>query len=687
MFWDIDESNILSIPPSNHTGGGDYLAPLVAVKVVSVNDLGTSSSSISMKNKSKVAGSSLNEQSLPFPGVYIRGIWVRNPKIEDSIMSFNGPRLNVSGRDRNDVDDEELLDAVAYVLMKCTNRPLLRRLLESLRGFSASQSCSSTSSSTTTLSSSSSSSWLLKTPRFFNRILEKYKDFFLHEVFEVPVGSIFVSKKLTNSKDPFLSWAADFLKSQNAALFSVLPGSNKYLFEEVSEDELAEKCVKFLLADEKVLNKKSSEPAESTAIEPRTAIKKLMTFMGLAANIRVVFSPAVTIAFVYENMLFAPQTAFTRNYIIKVLNVVQSKMGNGNGYSYASLIQAIFETLDGSGSRVLSKDDINKVLLRAKSVEKESESFTRSTPAGSSSTAQPTDIIELSSPALTTNFNQSASPSKKNQKDIVESVSNTLKNEPKTRKRKSDEESNVLDLIMKAKKRAAAPGANGNIIPETAFVDDGAGNENCLKPTAQLQLIIAADIFGGGEIFADAKNAPILSSRSEGGQAEWPSKRCQRLLAIRTMCKKAVALIGKSIPSIESLLLRVKDGFDSNTSYEAFCNGNNIIVNFAAFLPKLKESHLQQSSTQSNSSSSVEGTYYSPRLLHDFVITVTHELAHLLEGSGGHGQAWRDTHMELLQQVYSSALECCTPGKNAWACSCTTTPIVFAACQSCTARK
>jgi hypothetical protein len=43
-------------------------------------------------------------------------------------------------------------------------------------------------------------------------------------------------------------------------------------------------------------------------------------------------------------------------------------------------------------------------------------------------------------------------------------------------------------------------------------------------------------------------------------------------------------------------------------------------------------------------------------LLHKLVTTVTHELAHMLERSGGHGPAWRDMHMTLLQEVYADAI-------------------------------
>ena len=49
--------------------------------------------------------------------MYIRGIWVRKPPIEGAILSFWG-KINVSGRDRNDVDSDDLLEATLGLLRK-----------------------------------------------------------------------------------------------------------------------------------------------------------------------------------------------------------------------------------------------------------------------------------------------------------------------------------------------------------------------------------------------------------------------------------------------------------------------------------------------------------------------------------------------------------------------------------------
>lgn len=84
---------------------------------------------------------------------------------------------------------------------------------------------------------------------------------------------------------------------------------------------------------------------------------------------------------------------------------------------------------------------------------------------------------------------------------------------------------------------------------------------------------------------------------------------------------------------------------------QAFCDGTWIVVNFATYMPKLP---IAPPSTFSSSSSSSSSAFNYPRtLLHDLVVTLTHELAHMLEASGGHGPAWRDTHMALLMELYA----------------------------------
>ena len=78
---------------------------------------------------------------------------------------------------------------------------------------------------------------MLRTARFHNRLLEADRDFFLG-VLGVAKGSLFVSQKTTESKEPFLKWAATYLARRGAPLFPIAAGAHKLLFTEASEDEL-----------------------------------------------------------------------------------------------------------------------------------------------------------------------------------------------------------------------------------------------------------------------------------------------------------------------------------------------------------------------------------------------------------------------------------------------------------------
>ena len=84
-------------------------------------------------------------------------------------MCFLG-RLNVSGRDRNDVDQDELAEATLHLMHDCQPQAMLSSLLEPLR------------------SSAKVPTWLTKSPRFLNRLLEADRDFFVHDVLRVSIA-------------------------------------------------------------------------------------------------------------------------------------------------------------------------------------------------------------------------------------------------------------------------------------------------------------------------------------------------------------------------------------------------------------------------------------------------------------------------------------------------------------------
>ena len=114
VFWDTPVQGVLSIGAMKTAAGGDYLADA--------------------KTHPFIRNGRSDGQRRPEPGVYVHGIFVRSPKIENTIMSFFGKRLDVIGRDRNDVDDDELVEATATVLRRCGDLATLRDLLQPLRG-------------------------------------------------------------------------------------------------------------------------------------------------------------------------------------------------------------------------------------------------------------------------------------------------------------------------------------------------------------------------------------------------------------------------------------------------------------------------------------------------------------------------------------------------------------------------
>ena len=109
VFWDLDEGSLIpstqEVTKNTRGLGGDFIGPVSLQPDIFQGALG------SLKPKA---------------GVYVRGIWIRNSKIKDTIMSFYGNRLEVTGRDRNEVDDDELLEAVAYILHRCNDMEHLR---------------------------------------------------------------------------------------------------------------------------------------------------------------------------------------------------------------------------------------------------------------------------------------------------------------------------------------------------------------------------------------------------------------------------------------------------------------------------------------------------------------------------------------------------------------------------------
>jgi len=588
VFWDVHDTAIL------HTrgNGGDFLASTLDMRPLFDGALG-----LDLK---------------PESGIYVRGIWVRTPKIANTVSCFFGNRLQVNGRDRNDVDEDELVDAVVYIFKKCGNLPYLKQLLEPLRGHDRAGL-----GKRRAVPGNPSGSWLLQSPRFHNRVIELQKDFILHNVLDVPRGALFVSSKTTNSNDPFIKWAAGFLKSHGAPLVPIERGANKHLFEEVNEAELTERCVRIL----------KGTLREGEAKMLHSAFKKLLSFMGLG-RAKVFFSTDVATAFCYEHNIFIPEANLTRELVVRVLNVCHSHLEGASDDSYSCLMQAIFETLPAGSTRLLEVPDLTRVIAHAKTVQKDTRDF----------------MANISSSNVDTSSKDKSVPDSCEVEDLT-----TLDKEPLRGGRIRERDRNSGDSgspttaadLMQQIRRANQKGKRGKknmqgqpedlppIISQSEFERDNAGQDTCLRPNSSLQIVQLDNSLGGGLIFCDADTANAIKNGT------WNASVCSDVIALRQDLKAANDLIRDSIPSLGQLLQRVRSGFDAeNVEYEGFCDGTNVVINLNAFRPKLR--------TTSNRPRSI---------VHDFVVIVTHELAHFLEPTAGHGPLWRDTHMKMMIEV------------------------------------
>lgn len=614
VFWDLEADSLVT----TNRRGGDFMAPAEA--------------------QPTIGGEALAHLKLkPESGVYVRGIWVRPAKITGTLMCFFGRRLQVSGRDRNDVDDDDLVNAVAFLFRHCSHVGLLRRLLSPLRGKNCDGDPSESSTSSSSRRSTRSggrSNWLLRSPRFLNRVLEQQKDFVLHGILEVPRGAIFVSSKTTKSADPFIKWASSFLERRGAPLVAIDPGANRYLFEEVGEAELTERCVDILSKDAK------NAEACANVKNLRAAFQKILRFMGLGGGIRgatvarVLFSPDVEVAFVYGRHIFIPEVPLTRELVIKVLNVCQCHIAGADGELFSSLVQAIFETLPAGSSRSLTEADITMALARAKTVRKENSRFLSQSSATSSSQsskkrppprAVSPEVVDLTGeeepserrapvPLLTKN------ETGKEQRIFAGSVGLQEQISRVTR---------ISENNKKRKRRGECGDDLAPIIPETEFGNDDAGHDSCLRPSSSLQSVAVDNSLGGGSLLCDPGTALVLHT--------WNDAKKARVAALREVLREASAMVCQSIPSLDLLLRRVRHGFDAaNDTYEAFCDGRQIVVNLHAYLPKL---------------GNAAATHRPRTLVHDFILMLTHELAHFLDPRGGHGPSWRDTHMNMVMEV------------------------------------
>ena len=194
-----------------------------------------------------------------------------------------------------------------------------------------------------------------------------------------------------------------------------------------------------------------------------------------------------------------------------------------------------------------------------------------------------------------------------------------------------------LDRQIAAALRART--ATGDVIPSSAFAADGAdgpGASECLKPSATLSRAAACDGCGGGRVFCDAGSVAAL------GGAMPPARQAQ-LRALRAALSAARAAVGRALPELRTLLSEaVHDGYDASPSgltYLGFCSNDKVIINL---LPVLRRLPAGRAALPSDAT-------------HELILTICHELAHLLERGGDHGPSWRETQDRLVQAVLFTA--------------------------------
>jgi hypothetical protein len=625
VFWSVDESNgsVLSVPGTARGGGGDFLCDA--------------------RELSPIPGPEGERRILPCPGVYVRGIWVRTPKIVDCIMSYTGSALDVNSRDRNDVDEEELLTATLDLLKKASQREVLRQLVEPLRGHKSSTLPTGERLRKKTKTSEDMGGWLFRTPRFSNRLLEMHREFFVHDVLGVAKGAVFVSSRTTASKEPFIVWACEFLKARQAPVYPIEVGSNKLLFEEVGEYELAGLVVKFLLNESKSRSS-SSNVSESQAQNLKACVNKLFAFMGFKLGatrgaVKLIFSPSADVAFVHENVLVVPEQPLSRVLLLKIVNITQalsSSSSSGSGVEdFTNMVQAIFETIPGEATHVVSLAEVQQIVKRAKDVRAENASFLARRSSATAVSLSTQHAIASSEKRADKVIDLSADDSDHEDDGHEETGRNSGEKGSSSHETSSGSDSYLLtQQLRRISRRDPTQDELNGTIESSSFAEDGGSiaAESCQKPHSTLQLICADMSLGGGQLSVDAATATSIN--------QWPSLKRQKLAALREICHKAMAMIGKSIPEMQPHLRRVRDGFDStNVTYLGFCSGSIICINFAAYMKHISDDAVRRKK-------------YPRDLLHEFVMTLTHEFAHLLAASSGHDAVWRDTHCSLLKGVY-----------------------------------
>ena len=237
----------------------------------------------------------------PLPGIYVKGIWVKDPPIDGTLMCFVDNDMAVF-RDRNDVFHGDVVHYVSRVFRECTDTSMLRSLLSPLRGRK--------------FEPVGPPSWLIDeaSTHFLNQVVKNERKHIVHEILQIPMGALFAPDD--ENKSAFFSWASDFLAKRGSPLLTREPDANVFLFPPATRSHVTAKCAELLLS----VKRRNIETADTNLMI--YAVVEIIMFLDAKSPVEVLAFKDVSWPFVHENMMFVPVTAPTVAFLIKVVNVV-----------------------------------------------------------------------------------------------------------------------------------------------------------------------------------------------------------------------------------------------------------------------------------------------------------------------------------------------------------------------------
>ena len=663
VFWDLNESTLIKMSQSSYSrlSGGDFIGPADRQPALLKGILNST------------------PEVRPCSGIYVKGIYVCPSKIKDTIMGFYRDRLDVSGRDRNNVDNDSLVNATVQILKNCDNVEYLRKLLLPLCGVQGTGEikCLFKRESIVQIGSTGGKTWLLQSPRFFNLVVERLRNVIIYNIFGLSHESLFVKKSTIKTKNKFFNWAAPFLNDHGKplVLVPIEKRASEYLFSshtvldlEEFKSTLKKRCVSLLLSDLKE-NKKTDSSTKFEHI-----FHKLLSFMG-KKKASMIFSCHIKYAFTHDRTFFLPETDLNKILLSNILNDLQF-LDDDIDREKCFSCQIALQQLSKDETRKLSIDDIEKIIKFAKekytsrnnylqnhknACEEDEESEDLSQDSLENDNDVEGDIVSHDS---LSGLNISIETS--NQKgDAFEDVPSDPAEKGNTGTSNGMEMANVQDKSddviaclpiidledrinevcqsARSRKRAQNGEEKENyIIPASNFVDNKAAKNSCIRRNSSLAIVPVDETCGGDSLWCDKHTSLSI----QNGSFDLETRK--KISTLRVILEEASSLVEKSIPSLRDLLTRIKPGYDfENDTYEAFCDGECIIVNLFAFMSNLDQSWEHMTSV---SVGSPMGPVFRP-LIHNFIITITHHIVHVLEPNAGHGPIWSYRHKELLIKV------------------------------------